>query len=166
MKSITASIRKLAMFIKMAAITREELKKTLNDVESILHDEKNFASAKGDPLMFSPEGIKKADAIATHMRWSPGKTLNVEAIINRLHKYIETAGKVGNAEMAKLNKELEKPANDWLSLNLKDMDFTGARRKMETAIDRVKAIMDQIGSSSSKHVSPEELEEMKQHGII
>ena len=163
MISIFSSIRKFAEFLKMASIDAKEVKHTIDILEEILRDAKNFNSVEGDPLQFSPEGVKKVES-----RYKPEKNKNLQAVIKQLLTYIEFAGKFGDHEMALLSNKIDKiPSSEKLEhIDLKSLDFASARIKVEKVLEKIRFLAEDLKEAPKKKLTPAELKEMQETGVI
>ncbi len=163
MESIVSSIQKLAFYIRLAAaLTQGELTRLIKEIEALLGNQKNFVPVEGNPLQFSPEGLKEVQKLG----YSPRITKDIPSLFKILNNAITLAGHTGNQQMAYLAKLLEKDPEKWSKLDLKSVDFNSAKYRALKALDFVRESADKPLPESSGKLSPEELQEMKEKGVI
>jgi hypothetical protein len=172
MYSIFSSIRDLAGILKFAAtLTIEDFKKIIQKLHDILEDEKNFDMTSEIPLKFSPSGIQKLKNIEGY---DFSKQTDMTAVLKRLTVIVDFAGKAGNKELVQLLKNINKPGH-WINVDLKNKDFVHAqtyiiRNALEFALDQAKRELEPekthgLGAPGPS-TSPQELQEMKERGVI
>lgn len=169
---ITSSIRDLAGIFKFAAaLTLEGFKKIINEFHKILENEKNFDTTSEIPLKFSPAGIQKLKNVE---EYDFSRQTNMMDVLKRLTTILDFAGKANNPELVQLLKNLNRPGH-WIHIDLAGKDFTHAqtqvlRNGIEFALDQTKreVIPEKthgLGAPGSP-ASPQQLQEMKERGII
>jgi hypothetical protein len=154
---ITDGIRQLATLLKFAtAITKEGIETILKKIETIVHDDKNFMSGP-EPLTLSATGLQKLNQIAGE-DFKRDKTIG--AALKTLHRSMELAAKTGNEQIAYALKLFDKSPHAWSKIDLRDNPKRKIRENFEALTDFLNEPV------PSKTVSPEELKEMKERGIM
>ena len=163
MHVISQNLKRLANFILFAAaLTNEELDKVIKKLEDVLHDTGNFEPTKDQPLMFSEKGLGKIKHVENE-NFSRDK--DMMSVIKTLTRSISLAAKTGNEQMAYVLKQLEKAPDKWLNINLKGLDFQDAKTKVMR--DGFEYLVELLHKPlPKKTVSPEELQEMKERGVL
>jgi hypothetical protein len=151
----------MAAIILGATLTKEELKQMITHLEKML-DKGYFISIQDEPLM-----LHTSHHLSTNFfgyNFSGLKTMG--EILDRVEQLIKTTGKVGDPGMQFLAKGIER-SPEW-NIKFKGMDPDAAKHKAHMALEFLNELTYKIPAGDSKrpHVTPEELKNMQQHGII
>jgi hypothetical protein len=163
MQLVSHNLRKLAaLFLFAAAISKEQLETVVKKLEDILHDNGNFAPTEDQPLMFSTKGLEKVKTVDGENFSQARDMMGVLRILNRS---MELAAKTGNEQIAYVMKTMEKAPGKWLRMNLKGLGFSDA--KVKVTKDGFEYLIELLEKPlPKKTVTPEELQEMKERGVI
>jgi len=149
-------LRRVASFIRFAQhLNQEELLKILRNLEKFVNHNPNFDPASGNVLNLSPEGLKNLKSI-----WPDFKEKNMKEVLHRLDSAIELAGKFGDEHMAYLHKRLSKEPK-WSRIDFSRADVKD--RISDAIAEAIEMAEKPIPRST---ITPEELQEMKERGII
>jgi hypothetical protein len=160
---ISRNLRRLADFILFAAaINKEQVDKIVRKLEDILHNNGNFAPTEDQPLMFSPAGLEK---IKTLEGQNFSRAKDMMGVLDILDRAMSLAAKTGNEQFAYVLKAMEKAPGKWLKMNLKGLGFSDA--KVKVIADGLEYLTELLEKPlPKKTVTPEELQEMKERGVI
>ena len=162
---ISFEILRIAETLRLAqALTPQVLDNITKTLVSILKDQKNFDPAPGIPLQFSPAGLQKI----TKLGYSPRIAKDMMSVIKMLDNAITLAGNTGNEEMSRLAKALSRSEDQWINIKVNNMEFDEAKGRILRAFDHLHDLAQSTSQPepSKMPVSPEELKEMQEKGVM
>jgi hypothetical protein len=162
LRTVNGYLVHLAGIILSATLTRDELKKMLKDLEAMLLKPQNFEPGQ-DPLTLKAEVRSKLN---NFFGYDFSTLKGFSYIIQRIVKLIETTAKTGSPDMAVISKALDRARNRW-DVKFEGMTYDIAKVKAQHVLD----FMDELASqplplSEKSKLTPEELQEMKDRGVI
>jgi hypothetical protein len=142
-----------------ATLTKEELKKMVVELEKML-DRGDFEEKDDEPLTL------KQPFSSNFLGYNFVGQKTMKQILEKIEDLIRYTGKAGDKKMEYLLKTL-KQSRDW-NVKFEGLDSETAKTKAFGALDFLSSTLDKIPENFEKRhtVSPEELKEMQQLGVI
>jgi hypothetical protein len=142
-----------------ATLTKEELKNMVAELEKML-DKGDFEEKDGEPLTL------KHSLSSNFLGYNFVSQKTMKQILEKIEDLIRYTGKAGDKKMEYLLKTL-KQSKDW-QVKFEGLDSETAKTKAFGALDFLSSTLDKIPENFEKRhtVSPEELKEMQQLGVI
>jgi hypothetical protein len=144
-----------------ATLTTEELKNMINHLLDLLNDEHKkipFKEENNDPLTL------KDKLPSNFFGYDFSRAKNMTDVFETIHKLIDTTAKFNDKKMQYLIKSLK----NMLKPNLKNIGFEVAKNKVLSILRSLFHLVDEMPEDIElkKTVSPQELKEMQDSGVI